>query len=265
MTGETVGALMRDWRNRRRVSQLELSLNAEVSQRHLSFVESGRSRPSRDLLLRLGQELAIPLRERNRLLLAAGFAPVFTERALDAPDMVAAREAISTVIDGHAPFPALAIDRRWTLVAANAPARRLIAGAAPHLLDGQINVLRLSLDPQGLAPRIANLAEWRHHLLGRLRADAGASGDPDLLSLHDELAALPGPRSRPSPGPLAKVAVPLQLRTSDGDVLSLISTTTMFGTATDVTLSELVLEAFYPADERTRRHLIEQGSSVNEI
>ena len=164
-----MGDVMRDWRRRRRLSQLDLAAEAAVSSRHLSFVETGRSRPSRELLLQLAETLAMPLRERNRLLLAGGFAPAYPERALDADDMAVAREAVRAILDGHAPFPALAVDRHWSLVRANAPAQALMKGVAPRLLESPVNVLRLSLDPEGLAPRIRNLPEWRHHLLGRLR------------------------------------------------------------------------------------------------
>jgi len=248
----TVGDMMRNWRRRRRMSQLSLALDADVSARHLSFVESGRARASREMLMRLADQLAMPLRERNRLLLAGGYAPMHGERALDAPDMAAARAAVETVLKGHEPFPALAIDRRWSLVAANAGAAALMAGAAPRLLAPPVNVLRLSLDPEGLAPKILNLAEWRHHLLGRLRAEAMASGDEALMQLQAELAALPAPVSKTPPGEVAKIAVPLILRAPSGEPLSLISTTTVFGTASDVTLSELTLECFFPADEPTR-------------
>lgn len=253
---QTVGTVLRDWRARRRLSQLDLAGEAEVSTRHLSFVESGRATPSRELLLRLAESLALSLRECNRLLLAGGFAPLHPERAIDEPDMAAARQAVDAVLRGHAPFPALAVDRHWNLVLGNDAAGALLAGVAPALLVPPVNVLRVSLHPDGLAPRIVNLAEWRHHLLVRLRGDADRSADPVLIALDEELRALPAPASRHRPGPTARVAVPLVLRQPGSDaVLSFLSTTTVFGTAADVTLAELTLECFYPADDGTRQAL----------
>ncbi|MDH7788616.1 transcriptional regulator with XRE-family HTH domain [Ochrobactrum sp. 19YEA23] len=253
----TVGDFLRDWRARRRLSQLDLAGEAEVSTRHLSFVESGRAAPSRELLLRLAEPLALPMRERNRLLLAAGYAPMHGERAIDAPDMAAAKTAIETILRGHSPFPALAVDRQWNLVICNDAAQALLDGIDPALLAPPVNVLRASLHPNGLASRIVNLAEWRHHLLARLRDDVDRSADPALLALNEELRALPAPASPRPYGSPQKIAVPLQIRNpANGDVLSFISTTTVFGTAVDVTLAELTLECFYPADEETRRVLI---------
>ena len=253
----SVGDLLRDWRARRRLSQLALAGEALISTRHLSFVESGRAAPSRDMLLRLAEPLALPLRERNRLLLAGGFAPLHGERSLDQTDLAAARAAVDAVLAGHAPFPALAIDRHWTLVAANAGVTALLVGIDPALLAPPVNVLRLSLAPGGLAPRIVNLAEWRHHLLGRLRDEANRSADAVLFALHDELRQLPAPPSRAPPGPHNAAAVPLILSDpARGTTLSFISTTTVFGTANDVTLAELALECFYPADAATRTALL---------
>lgn len=252
----TVGGVLRDWRRRRRFSQLDLAGEAQVSSRHLSFVESGRAAASRELLLRLAEGLEMPLRERNRLLLAGGYAPVHPERALDSPDMHAARAAVEAVLRGSEPFPAIAVDRYWTLVAANAAAGRLIAGAAAALLEPPVNVLRLSLHPDGLAGRIENLAQWRRHVLHRLKAQAEASGDPTLFDLHAELSAMPGRGGTP-PTPVDAMATPLRLRDSEGRSLNLIGTTTVFGAANEVTLSELTLECFYPADEATRRALLE--------
>ena len=252
----TVGGVLRDWRRRRRFSQLDLAGEAQVSSRHLSFVESGRSAASRELLLRLAEGLDMPLRERNRLLLAGGYAPMHPERALDSPDMQAARAAVDAVLRGCDPFPAIAVDRYWILVAANAAAGRVIAGASPVLLEPPVNVLRQSLHPDGLAGRIENLPQWRRHVLHRLKAQAEASGDPRLFDLHAELAALPGRGGTP-PAPADGIATPLQLRDSEGRTLNLIGTTTVFGAANEVTLSELTLECFYPADEATRRALLE--------
>ncbi|MBO9882220.1 helix-turn-helix transcriptional regulator [Xanthomonas sp. D-109] len=253
----TVGDVLRDWRARRRLSQLDLACAAEVSTRHLSFVESGRAAPSRDLLLRLAEPLAMPLREQNRLLHAAGYAPVHGERALDAPDMAAALAAVDAVLRAHAPFPALALDRHWNLVRANDAAAAMLVGIDPTLLVAPINVLRASLHPDGLAPRIANLAEWRHHLLARLRLDIDRSADPELERLHTELNGFPCPASDRPHGAAARIAVPLSIRSgASGSILSFLSTTTVFGTATDVTLAELTLECFYPADDATRQALL---------
>ncbi|MFN3745603.1 MAG: helix-turn-helix domain-containing protein [Hyphomicrobiaceae bacterium] len=251
----TAGTLLRTWRQRRRMSQLELALEAEVSQRHLSFLESGRSAPSRDMILHLAERLAIPLRERNILLVAAGFAPVYQERSLDDPALTAQRAAIEVVLKGHEPFPALAVDRHWTLVAANAAIGRLIAGIDAKLLEPPLNVLRLSLHPDGLAPRIANYAEWKAHVITRLTQQVDASADAKLNELLEELKAYPRPRGGPGTTPAQKrdfgnVVVPLQLMTPDG-VLSFFSTTTVFGTPVDITLAEIAIEAFYPADKAT--------------
>ena len=255
---EHVGDLLRIWRRRRRFSQMDLSGEATVSTRHLSCVESGRATPSRDLLLRLAEVLDLPLRERNRLLLAAGYAPVYPERPLDAPDMAAARQAVAAVLAAHDPFPALAVDRRWTLVAANRASQALLANVATCALAPPVNVLRLSLAPDGLAPAILNLAAWRRHVLHRLLREAATSGDADLLALHDELAALPTPVSTtpPPPNDPVPVAMPLVLRhPGTGATLSFLATTTVFGTAFDLTLAELTLECFLPADDETRRAL----------
>ena len=252
----SAGNLLRRWRQHRGLSQLALSVDAEVSTRHLSFVESGRSVASRELLLRLAECLAMPLRERNRLLVASGFAPAYGTRQLGDPEMMHAKAAIDAVIEGHRPFPALVVDRRWQLVTANAPALRLIEGIAPHLAQPPVNLMRVALHPEGLAPRILNFAEWRGHLLGRLKAEIVATASPELIRLHDELVRLPGQgRSRPS-GSASLIAVPLVLRTSEGQLLTLLSTTTVFGTANDLTLAELMLECLFPADDVTREYFM---------
>lgn len=254
-TPRSIGDQLRAWRRHRRLSQLELAGRAEVSTRHLSFVESGRARPSRDMILRLTEYLDVPLRERNALLVAAGFAPVFRQRALDDPALGAARRAIELLLAGLEPYPALAVDRYWNLAAANAAVQRLLGGVDPALLQAPVNVLRLSLHPAGLAPRIRNLPTWRAHLLHRLGQQIDASHDPALLALLHELQALPcPPPSGPPLDPAAAIAVPLRLE-SDGHVLELISTTTVFGTPVDVTLQELALEAFVPADVATAARL----------
>jgi len=251
-----VGDLVREWRHRRRLSQLELAGDAAISTRHLSFVETGRAAPSRGMLLRLAERLDMPLRARNELLHAAGFAALYTERPLGAPEMALARRMVDAVLAAHAPFPALAVDRHWTLVARNDAVLPLLAGVSAGLLASPVNALRLSLHPDGLAPRIANLGEWRAHLLARLHQQIERSGDAQLVALHEELAAYPGGTPTGQVADVAGIAVPLRLRLpGDPEPLALISTTTVFGTPVDVTLSELALECFYPADERTRARL----------
>jgi len=253
----TIGEYLRDWRQRRRMSQLELALEAEISARHLSFVETGRARPSREMVLRLCERLSVPLRERNAFLLAAGYAPVFPKRQLDDPALGAARKAVELVLSGHEPYPALAVDRHWNLITANRAVPPLMAGAAGELIEPPVNVLRLSLHPKGLAPMIENLSEWRAHLLTRLRQQVDASGDEVLAGLHRELSAYPSPRGDAPMAaelPQGGVVVPLRLRTEAG-LLSLFSTTTVFGTPIDVTLAEMAIEAFFPADEATAERL----------
>lgn len=247
----TVGALLREWRRRRRQSQLDLALDAGVSARHLSFVETGRSRPSAEMVLHLAEELDVPLRDRNQLLLAAGYAPVYGQRDLEEPEMGPVREALDQVLRGHEPFPALAIDRHWGMVAANRAVGLLTDGLPEHLLEPPVNVLRAALHPEGVAPRIVNLGEWRAYILERLGRQAAAAGDPALAALREELAAYPGPEpaTRPDPGAW-DIAVPLRLRAGETE-LAFIGTVTTFGTATDVTVAELAIESFFPADERT--------------
>lgn len=265
------GRLIRDWRHLRRLSQLDLALEAEISQKHLSFVESGRSQPSRDMILLLCETLGVPLRERNAILTAGGYAPVFLERSWEDPGLAAARAAIDAVLEGHEPYPALAVDRHWTLVAKNAAVAPLMGLAADaDLLRPPVNVLRLSLHPQGLAPLIVNFAPWREHLLARLRQQIRATADGELAALMEELAAYPAPCETQAPGRRQgqghspgheqrpgqdiAIAIPLQLRLGE-QVLSFISTTTVFGTPVDITLSELALETFFPADAATRAAL----------
>jgi transcriptional regulator with XRE-family HTH domain len=254
-----VGSLIRDWRQLRRLSQLDLALEAEISQKHLSFIESGRSQPSRDMVLLLAENLGVPLRERNALLLAAGYAPVYLERALEDPSLQAAKAAIDLVLKGHEPYPALAIDRHWTLLAANAAVAPLLGLCSdPDLLRPPVNVLRLSLHPGGLAPAVVNLDDWRMHIFARLRQQIRATADPVLAELLSELLSYPAPaptkpaRKGHAPEPEAEpaIVVPLQLRVGE-TVMSFISTTTVFGTPVDITLSELALETFFPADAAT--------------
>jgi transcriptional regulator with XRE-family HTH domain len=246
-----VGGLLREWRRRRRLSQLDLASEAGVSARHLSFVETGRARPSRDMVLHLAEHMDIPLRERNQLLLAAGFAPVYSRRGWDDPDMSGVRAALDLVLAAYEPFPAVVIDRAWNLVAGNRGIAPLTEGVAPELLAPPANVLRLSLHPDGMAPRIANLPQWRAHVLHRLAREAHLTGDPGLEALHRDLRALPGGSDRSPPN---GIAVPLRLRVGD-DVLSFLGTVTTFGTAVDLTAAELSIEAFLPADRATAEAL----------
>lgn len=250
---QPVGDHIRSWRQRRRMTQLELAGAADISTRHLSFLETGRSLPSRAMLLRLATLLEVPLRQRNVLMLAAGYAPIYREQPLDATTMAPAREAIDRILQGHEPFPALAVDRHWNLVSANRNALALIDGADETLLEPPLNVLRVSLHPLGLAPRIANLGEWRAHVLERLRHQHGTTLDPVLRGLIDEFESYPGDDvgERTGDSIPGGFVLPLRLRTRDGAILSLISTTTVFGTPRDVTLSELAIEAFFPADAAT--------------
>ncbi|MCU4181444.1 helix-turn-helix domain-containing protein [Bosea sp. BH3] len=255
----SIGALLRDWRQQRRFSQLDLALEAEISQKHLSFIESGRSSPSREMVLLLAEHLAVPLRERNALLLAAGYAPIYLERPLDDPALKAARGAIDLILKGHEPYPALAIDRHWTLLAANGAVTRLLGLVTDaELLRPPVNVLRLSLHPDGLAPFIVNFGQWRGHLLARLRQQVRATADGTLGALLSELSAYPhaeaAAKAHRETDHEAGIAVPMQLQLGE-TVLSLISTTTVFGTPVDITLSELALETFFPADAATAETL----------
>ncbi|WP_459252374.1 helix-turn-helix domain-containing protein [Paraburkholderia xenovorans] len=263
-TSRTVGDLLREWRQRRRMSQLLLAAEAEISTRHLSFVESGRAVPSREMVMHLAERLDVPLRARNALLVAAGYAPLFRERPLSDPQLAAAREAVDLVLKGHEPYPALAIDRHWTIIAANNALAPLLTGASPELLKPPVNALRLSLHPEGIAASIVNWHAWREHILARLQRQIDVSGDDTLSALREELAAYPAPPdAEPAEHDNAavnQIAVPLRLRTPIG-VLSFFSTTTVFGTPVDVTLSELAIEAFFPADQQTAAALREFGES----
>jgi transcriptional regulator with XRE-family HTH domain len=256
---QPVGNLLRKWRERRRMSQLDLALETEISTRHLSFLETGRSLPSREMVIRLAERLEVPLRDRNTLLIAAGYAPVFPERSLEDPALQAARKAIDLLLAGHEPYPALAIDRHWTLITTNKAVAPLLGGVDPLLLQPPINVLRLSLHPQGLAPQIANLPEWRSHLLARLRRQIEVSADPVLEELLSELSGytIPegnGANATAEGGEYAWVVVPFRFVTELG-TLSFFSTTTIFGTPIDITLSELAIESFFPADAETAKIL----------
>ena len=252
------GEHLRDWRQRRRMSQMDLAHEAEISTRHLSFVETGRSVPSREMVLRLAERLEVPLRERNALLVAAGYAPMYRERPLDDPALAAAKEAVQLILRSHEPYPAIAVDRHWNLLAQNAVVPHLLAGVDPSLLQGTVNVLRLSLHPLGLAPQLENLGQWRHHLFERLRQQIQATGDTRLQELEQELRGYPVPEDADATrleGEVLGIAVPLRFRTPAG-VLNLISTTTIFGSPVDVTLQELALETFFPADAFTEAQLL---------
>lgn len=249
-----IGTMLRDWRQRRRLSQLELALEAGVSARHLSFVETGRARPSAEMVLHLAERLEVPLRERNQLLLAAGYAPRFASRSLEDPELAAIRAAVGRLLDAHEPYPALAVDRGWNLVASNAALGPLLEGVDEALLVPPVNVLRVALHPGGLASRILNLGQWRAHLLHRLEREIAVTGDPGLIELREELRGYPGPQA-PPPDP-AEIVVELHLAHADGE-LRFFSTLTTFGTAADVTVAELAVEAFFPADAATTRALTE--------
>jgi transcriptional regulator with XRE-family HTH domain len=253
-----VGDHIREWRMRRRMSQMDLALEADISTRHLSFLETGRSHPSREMLLLLAEQLDIPLRERNIMLVSAGFAPVYSQKSLEDPELQSARQAVDLVLKGHDPYPALAVDRHWSLIAANDALLPLIGDVDPALLKPPVNVLRLSIHPAGLARRIVNFTEWRNHLVARLRHQVDVTGDAFLADLAEELRAYPIPDGAVR-GPVPAqdyggVVVPLKLASESG-ILTLFSTTTVFGTPVDVTLSELAIEAFFPADPETAHAL----------
>ena len=252
--GLAVGELLRGWRERRRLTQLSLSLQADVSARHLSFIETGRSRPTSEMILRLSEELEVPLRERNALLLAGGYAPAFPQHGLDDPSLDAVRRALREVLAGHEPNPAVVIDQHWHLVEANSGIGLFTASVAPELLAPPINVLRLSLHPDGMAPHILNLGEWRAHLLARLERQAAQTADRELAALRAELAGYPGDVEEGVHPRPHDVVVPLRYQHGDQE-LSFLSMTAVFGTPLDVTVAELAIESFYPADPATTKFL----------
>ncbi len=240
------GEHLRTWRQRRRLSQLDLAADADVSTRHISFVETGRANPSREMVLRLCVRMDVPARERNALLVAAGYAPMYRESRLDDPSFSAARAAVELILKSHEPYPALAVDRHWNMIAANRMVPLFLQGVAPELLAAPVNVLKLSLHPQGLATKILNLAQWRGHLFERLASQIASTGDAQLAALMQELRAYPAPN--PAEGlhlsdGLAGVVMPLRFQSPVG-VLNFISTTTVFGSPVDITLQELALETF---------------------
>ncbi|GAA5051976.1 helix-turn-helix domain-containing protein [Nocardia callitridis] len=254
MSNRTAGDLLRHWRLERRLSQLELAGRADTSARHLSFLETGRATPSRTMIAHLAEHLEIPLRERNRLLLAAGYAPAYAEPAIDTPAMVAVRAAMRQILVGHEPYPALAIDQNWTMVEANSGVGLLLSGVDPALLAPPVNALRLSLHPNGMAEHIRNLPEWRGHVLARLTRQIEVTGAPALIELREELRSYPGGEADLSLPEPDQVVVPLRFEHA-GRELSFLSVTTVFGTPMNVTVAELAIESFFPADEDTQKIL----------
>jgi transcriptional regulator with XRE-family HTH domain len=253
----SAGALLREWRRRRNLSQFELAMRSAISARHLSFIETGRARPSREMILHLAERLDVPLRDRNRLLLAAGFAPAFGERTLDESQMAPVRAALERFLSAHEPYPALVVDRHWNVVAANRGVAYVTHGIARELREPPANALRIALHPDGLAPQITNLADWSGYLLTRLRREIDATRDPELEALYQEFITYPGvvagydPADPPDPG---EILLMHELRLDDRD-LALFCTFTTFGTARDLTLAELTTVAFYPADSQTAEAL----------
>jgi transcriptional regulator with XRE-family HTH domain len=248
--GRQIGEHLRRWRQRRRLSQLDLATDADISARHLSFVETGRSQPSRDMVLHLAEQLRIPTRERNVLLVAAGYAPVYVERSLSDPGLAPARSAIDAVLERQKPYPAFALDRHWNVVASNGALPILYEDCAAELLQPLVNSARLTLHPNGVAKRVENLAEWRAHVLHRLSQQVDLTADPTLLELLQEVQSYPAPRQQITPN--NEVFLPFKLRTSAG-LLSFFTTSMFFGTPIDITLTELTLECFFPADAETEQ------------
>lgn len=249
-----VGALLRQWRSHRRRSQMDLALDAGVSTRHLSFIETGRASPSPEVVLALADGLDVPLRERNALLLAAGYAPRYDETPLDAPAMARAKAAVQRVLDAHDPYPGVVLDRRWDVVAANAGALALIEGVAPELASPTLNVFRVSLHPDGLAARTRNFEEWGSYLVWQLEHQLALSGDAGLAALLEEVRGYPNVAALPTRMPDEDPMLVLTVDLVDPD-LSLFTTLTTFGTPRDITLDELMIELFYPADDATAQHL----------
>jgi transcriptional regulator with XRE-family HTH domain len=258
----TVGDLLRAWRVKRRSSQLDLAVEAGVSTRHLSFVETGRARPSREMVLLLAECLDVPLRERNGLLLAAGYAPVYRERRLDDPDMATVRSSLERILAGQEPFPAIVVDRRWNAVLANQAAGLFLVDVDPALLTPATNVYRVSLHPDGLGRRITNFDEYAGHLISRLQRLVLVTGDDELRALLDEVLTYPGvAKARHHGESGSELVLPLRLRVGD-DELALFSTIATFGTAVDITLAELAIESFFPADEATAASLADRSVSA---
>ncbi|WP_103534058.1 helix-turn-helix transcriptional regulator [Streptomyces sp. SM11] len=249
----SVSLLLRAWRRRRKLSQLDLALRADSSTRHLSCVETGRARPSREMVLRLAEHLDVPLRDRNGLLLAAGYAPAYRESPFDSERMTMVRSAVGAMLAGHEPYPAAAIDRIWNIVDRNGAMSLLLGTVPSHLTESGGNVMRLILHPEGLASRCLNFAQVRAHALGRLWHQVDTTGHRDLRELYEEVSAYPAPPDLDTdPGPVdpTGIVVPLRIRTLLGD-MAFFSTIATFGAPADVTLSELAVESFFPMDERT--------------
>ncbi|MHC8492455.1 helix-turn-helix domain-containing protein [Thalassospira sp. SM2505] len=271
MTHDAFGNSLKAWRKQRRLSQLDLAGDADISTRHLSFLETGRSKPSRDMILHLADCLDVPLRERNRLLVSAGFAPIYAEHDFDGDAGTAIRDAVDRILCAHEPYPALAMDRHWNMVAANRIVPLLLSGLDPEFLRPPVNLLRLSLHPDGLASRVVNFAQWRTHLLDRLRRQIDVTGDPELIRLHDEAGRYAMPVDHDNmektvgddagADAIKGLIVPLILKT-DAGVLHFVSTTTVFGTPVEVTLSELAIETLLPADEVTSNALKQLSSTL---
>jgi transcriptional regulator with XRE-family HTH domain len=259
MTSAGIGELVREWRARRHRSQMDLALEVGVSPRHLSFVETGRSKPSAELVLALAEHLDVPLRERNTLLLAAGYAPRYAETPLDDPAMVHVRAALQQLLDAHDPYPGVVLDRHWNVVATNHAASMLAAGLPDHLLGPPMNIFRVSLHPEGLAARTLNFADWATYLLAQLRRLVVITADPVLYELHAEVTQYPNVIeliSRPGWFDIEERLLLIPCRLEMGGVeLSLFTTLTTFGTPRDITLDELAVELFFPADEATDRIL----------
>ncbi|MGW8552459.1 helix-turn-helix domain-containing protein [Streptomyces tubercidicus] len=252
-TGVGVGALLRAWRDRRRISQLELALRADSSARHISFIETGRSRPSQEMVLRLAEHLDVPVRERNALLIAAGYAPTFPETPLDDPSMAALRSGMERLLTTYDPFPALVFDGTYDVQAANRGITMLLEGVAPSLLQPPLNAMRITMHPDGLAPRIRNYREWRGHLLSQMERQLALMRSAPLRALYDEVAAYPlppGGHTSAALGDHSPFALPMMIE-HHHTVLSFVSTIATFNTPMDVTVSELAVETFLPADAET--------------
>ncbi|MGV9453497.1 helix-turn-helix domain-containing protein [Streptomyces sp. NPDC003635] len=256
-TDRGVGPLLRAWREQRRVSQLELALRADSSARHISFIETGRSRPSEEMVLRLAEHLDVPVRERNALLLAAGYAPRYPETPLDDPALDAVRAGMERLIQGYEPYPAIVVDAMYNVQAANRGILMLLDGIPEHLLAPPLNAMRLTLHPEGLAPRIRNLREWRGHLLAQMERQIALHRSEPLRELYEEVAGYPVPETGAGTEPEEPVpyfALPLQIE-HEGRTLSFISSISTFNTPMDVTVAELAIETLLPADPATVKYL----------
>jgi transcriptional regulator with XRE-family HTH domain len=259
----SIGPLLREWRERRRLSQLELALDAGVSTRHLSFVETGRSKPGREMLLRILEQLEVPFREQNRMLLASGHAPAFPERSLEDPELLPVRAAVDQILTRHEPYPAVVVDRAWNLVAANSAMRGLTEEVVidPALLEPPVNIMRLGFHPRGLAPLIVNLGQWRAHFCERLERQLAVTGDPDLAALLEEVAGYPIPGDEPDPAPdpeAREMLGPVRFRAPGGGELSFFGMFATFDTPFEVTTSELAMELLFPADQATAEALADR-------